>query len=296
MKLNKKLEQMKEEFENVKIPENGMEGLMNSIERGKRARRMQNRNRQYKGIGGCAAAALAVLVLLPNMSSSIAMAMEKVPVLGSVIRVTTFGRYDFDDERHHANVEIPEVELQSEGETNAQAEELEQSLNQDIETYINRIVEDFKSSLDTEAVNSVDITYDVVTDTEDWFTLKLNVLEVQASGYMYSRYYNINKETGERAELKDLFQDGSDYAAVISENIKEQMRDRMKADESQTYFISGDDTTTGEGFTQVKEDQNFYFDENGQLVIVFDEYEVAPGYMGIVEFTIPDSVTEEIRK
>ena len=293
MKLNEKLEQMKEDYENVKIPENGLEGLMNSIERGKRDRRKQSR--KYGWIAGCAAAALAVLVVLPNASSTVAMAMERVPVLGRVIRVTTFGRYDFDDERHHAGVDIPEVELQGEGETNEQAAQLEESVNQDIEDYANRIIEDFKSSLDADEIKLVDLTYDVVTDTEDWFTLRLNVLEIQASGYMYSKYYNIDKTTGEQVQLKDLFLADSDYAAVISENIKEQMRDRMKADESVTYFI-GSDEMPEEGFNRVKEDQNFYFDESGQLVIVFDEYEVAPGYMGIVEFTIPDSVTGEILK
>ena len=37
-------------------------------------------------------------------------------------------------------------------------------------------------------------------------------------------------------------------------------------------------------------DESFYFNEEGLLVIAFDEYEVAPGYMGAVEFTIPSSV------
>ena len=44
----------------------------------------------------------------------------------------------------------------------------------------------------------------------------------------------------------------------------------------------------------IKEDQNFYFDAGGNLVIVFDEYEVAPGYMGSVEFEIPDEVTRDL--
>ena len=34
-------------------------------------------------------------------------------------------------------------------------------------------------------------------------------------------------------------------------------------------------------------DQNFYINDENQLVIVFDEYEVAPGSMGTPEFVIP---------
>ena len=47
-------------------------------------------------------------------------------------------------------------------------------------------------------------------------------------------------------------------------------------------------------FTTIKADQNFYITEEGKLVIVFDEYEVAPGYMGIVEFEIPTEVLADI--
>ena len=35
-------------------------------------------------------------------------------------------------------------------------------------------------------------------------------------------------------------------------------------------------------------------DSEGQLVITFDEYTVAPGYMGAVEFTIPLDVTGKL--
>ena len=35
-----------------------------------------------------------------------------------------------------------------------------------------------------------------------------------------------------------------------------------------------------------------YIDEAGQLVIVFDEYEVAPGYMGVPEFIIPTDLLD----
>ncbi|OJT72202.1 anti-sigma factor, partial [Clostridioides difficile] len=37
------------------------------------------------------------------------------------------------------------------------------------------------------------------------------------------------------------------------------------------------------------------FNKNGNLVISFDEYEVAPGYMGAVEFVIPNKVIKRLR-
>ena len=40
-------------------------------------------------------------------------------------------------------------------------------------------------------------------------------------------------------------------------------------------------------FKSISNKTNFYVNEKGKLTLVFDKYEVAPGYMGMVEFSIP---------
>ena len=49
-------------------------------------------------------------------------------------------------------------------------------------------------------------------------------------------------------------------------------------------------------FKAIQEDQTFYIDENGNIVISFNEGDVAPMYMGVVTFTIPGEVLADIRK
>ena len=49
-----------------------------------------------------------------------------------------------------------------------------------------------------------------------------------------------------------------------------------------------------EDFQKLSEDVDFYFDDNGDLVVVFDECEVAPGYMKDVSFTIKRQVFENL--
>ncbi len=39
-------------------------------------------------------------------------------------------------------------------------------------------------------------------------------------------------------------------------------------------------------FTSIAEDQDFYVNKDGKVVVCFNEYDVAPGYMGCVEFVI----------
>lgn len=242
------------------------------------------------------------------MSPGIAHAMEKIPVLGSIIRVVTFERYEFEDDRHYAHVEIPKVESESEpadegmSQMNDKQQDMDPAIsdstnkiNREITDYTASILNDFKSSLDEDTVKSLNIDYEVVTDTDTWFTLRLNILEIQGSGYQQSKYYHIDKITGRQVTLADLFEEDTEYITIISENIKGQMRKQMEADEGKVYFLEGNDMSGGY-FDTIEADQDFYFNENGEIVIEFDEYEVAPGYMGIVSFTIPKSVTEALLK
>lgn len=316
MDQKKEWEALMNEYKNIKIPEKGLKAMEETIERAKKENaeemKKEKKRKKFQKIGGCVAAALVIAVILPNMNANVAMAMEKIPVLGQLIRVVTFGRYDFEDEDHEAKVEIPKVEVEEvetapenpadikidEGtagtKPQSQVKQSADSLNEDIQNYINPIVEEFESTLSQEMKQALDISYDVVTNSDSWFTLRINVLEIQASGYQYYKYYHINKLTGERASLGDIFRPDADYITPISEEIKKQMRERMAAGEGEIFFLD-DEEMPQTNFEKIKPDQNFYFNENGEIVIPFDEYEVAPGYMGNPEFVIPKEVTDSIR-
>ncbi len=65
--------------------------------------------------------------------------------------------------------------------------------------------------------------YEVVTNTEKWFTLKIRVHEAAGSSNTYYRFYHIDKVNGKIVELKDLFtSDG--FAAVLADNLRKQMK------------------------------------------------------------------------
>ena len=67
----------------------------------------------------------------------------------------------------------------------------------------------------------------------------------------------------------------------------------MKKDSNKVYFIDQDEGGL-ENFSKIEKNQDFYINDKNQLVISFDEYEVAPGYMGAIEFVIPDDVLNEL--
>lgn len=293
---NKKIEHLKEEYLGMDISKEGAENMKEAIERAKRDKKIIKRKKIVRNIGLAAAAAVAITVGLPNISENAAMAMERIPLIGSIVPVVTGGKYQVDNQNYVANIENPAVKFQA-GESKSPSKETkvkesEAEVNKEIQSYTNRIKEQFQKEMKEENGNlGVDVSYEVVMDSDKWFTLKVSVLEVRASGYEYNKYYHINKMTGEMVTLGDLFQKEADYKGIISEEIKSQMREQMKTSDKQ-YNL--DDEM--EKFTSIKNNQNFYFNQNNQLVIVFDEYEVAPGYMGCPEFVIPSNILNDILK
>ena len=143
-----------------------------------------------------------------------------------------------------------------------------------------------ETELGPEGYAGLDVTSRVVTDTEDWFTLRIDATETMASGYEFSRFYHIDKASDTVVTLADLFRPGVDYSAVLTAEVLRQMEEQMAQSEEAVYFP--------EELTAIGPDQNFYFDEEGNIVLVFDEYTVAPGSMGMPEFTIPASVVQDL--
>jgi hypothetical protein len=91
--------------------------------------------------------------------------------------------------------------------------------------------------------------------------------------------YNFDLKNGEELGLSDLFAPESDYQEMINEIVQAEI-DRNP----QIYF-------EGEwGFKGIKEDQGFYL-ENGNLIVYFLQYEIAPYAAGIRTFAIPMAST-----
>ena len=229
-----------------------------------------------------AAAVLALCIAVPNVSPAAAASMADLPVLGAIVRVVTFRSYIYDDGFHSADVSVPEL-------AGSQAA---QKVNEQVRDYTDRLMGAFEETceaeLGQEGYLGLDVTSSVVTDSDTWFTLRVDAVETQASGYQFSRFYHIDKAADRVAILGDLFREDADWSAVLTREVRRQMEARMAADSGASYFP--------EELTEIGPEQNFYFNESGELVLVFDEYTIAPGSMGMPEFTIPAEVYETLRK
>ena len=304
------------------IPEAGRERLQAGIDRARMEKKRVEHARRRSAWTAVAAAAV-VMIALPNTNIQIAHAMENIPLLGGFFRLVTVRQYNYSDENHDAEVELAQInygedagEGASVGEVAATpkgtaagrvegvgqeaavanlSEDGVEAVNQDMEATVEELIRQFEDTLSEEGYHGLHVSQEVVTDNERYYTVKLSVLETEASGYENNQFYTIDKQTGNVVTLEDLFVEGSDYISAISENIKTQMQEQMAADEGVIYFLDNDDMPEF-NFQGITEQTNFYFNEKDELVIAFDEYEVAPGSMGAPEFVIPQEVTAAILK
>lgn len=298
------LEQMKRQYEEIAPPSNGMFLIKEAINKAKAERRMKRRKSIVKSFGVGAAAVLACLVILPNLNANVAYAMSNIPIIGPFVDAINLRNYQVEEDRFHADVNIPELIIpdlvpeKDSGDTVNLYEGTINQINREVDLISRKLIREFEENMDMDlGYADLIIRYEVLETTQDYFTLKLITYWGAGSGYEKDYYYTVDLHTGKRIALKDLFRKGTDYKGIISENIKAQMRSQMALDDSIVYWIDQDDVTgvPAWDFHSIEENQSFYIDKDGQIVITFSEGDVAPMATGCVEFVIPNALLEEIR-
>lgn len=252
-------------------------------------RKGQNSMRRFGIFKKTAAAAAVFLVTvgtLANASPITANAMENLPIIGALAKVMTFRTFEESQGNFEGKVDIPRIDSENSSEIAA---------NQDLEQYADSLIAMYENELkesEGQGNYALDSSYDVVFQNEKYVSIRINTTVIIASGTQYVKVFTVNKATGEVVSLGSLLGGSKEQMEAISENIRQQMKAQMAGDENIAYFLNTD--LPDSNFKGITGEESYYFNENGELVISFDEYEVAPGYMGAVTFTIPQSVTGKL--
>ncbi len=302
---DEKLKELEKTYKGVIMSEMQLMRVRRSIEKAKREKRQIRRNLLIKRSASLAAAVVIAFIVLPNTSQRVAYAMSRIPIIGNLVEVVTVRDYQYDGERNFADVKVPELVLQSgegtgeeKGDTTlvvSTAKQTAEEINAEIKEITEKLVSEFEDNLDEEwGYQDILVDSQVLNTTERYFTLKLICYQGAGSGAEWDYYYTIDLTNGQRLALEDLFIDGADYKERISENIKEQMREQMAQDENKFYWLDDEDIPEW-NFQSITDETAFYLNERDNVVICFNEGDVAPMYMGCVQFEIPDEIINDIR-
>jgi hypothetical protein len=277
-----KMRELRKNYEDVQIPEE----LDFVVRKTINTHKHKLKKRSKKGLKWTSGVAAAVIVLFAavNMNSSIAYAMSEVPVVGKLVKVLIVREYKINQDKYNADIKTPAVE-------GLENKELQNSLNEKYLAENEKLYAEFvKEMEDLKAAGGghigVESGYVVKTDGDRILSIGRYVVNTVGSSSTTFKYDTVDKKNEILITLPSLFKNDS-YIDIVSENIKEQMRQQMKEDKQKFYWVEEGDIAP---FEKIVADQNFYISSSNKLVISFDKYEVAPGYMGIVEFEIPTEV------
>ena len=287
---NDKIDKLKENYNNIEIPKE-LDDVINDafkesenkkIENNKKdwRRNMKNMKKWY-----ASAAAVGLIIVSVNASSTFATSLENIPVIGNIIKIVNFNNYRINKDGMDVSISLPEVSSDS--------KDLEYKLNKEFEKEGKEAYKKYEAEvakLEKEGKTthkSADIWSETIAENDKTASIAIYNTEIEASAATNRKIYNINKEDKTVLTLEGMF-GNNDYVDVLSKNILSQMKERTKKDSNDVYFV---DNTF-----KIKKDQPFYINDKGELVICFDEYEVAPGSAGLVEFVIPSNIVSKLMK
>ncbi len=270
----------KRKYQDIKIPEE-LNRMINQTIR----KEQQERNRRKRQTRWIAAAAVLVVFVTPlNISQGFADTMAEIPIIGQIAKVLTFRSYTVESEELVAEVTIPEV-----AELNNQAFEdkinalIQEKVDQTLATAQLRAEEDRQAYLETggtedgyeERKTEAKVDYTVYAKSEDALSFMLYSYDSIAAAYAEYSYYNLDVKNDREWNLQDLL--GEDYVAVMTDQVKAQMSEQEDIMFWEEVALSD---------WKVREDIDFYINGEGRVVVVFDKYELAAGYLGRLEYEI----------
>ena len=233
------------------------------------------------------AAIVSLLVLPLNLSPTFANSLSDIPIIGDIARVLTIKNYINKSETIDIDVKLPGVSDLS---------------DKDYEDKINKIIEGKSEAILAEATErareykeafietggseeefkeknlQVKVDYRVFSSNENVLSFLVFTHESLAAVYADYSYYNINIKSNKDITLEDML--GSDYQAVITKSVLRDI-EIQKNNEDVSFF----EDVNSEDFL-VRDDIDFYLDENNSVIVVFDKYEIAPGAYGRLEYKI----------
>ncbi|MGB7606019.1 MAG: DUF3298 domain-containing protein [Lutisporaceae bacterium] len=291
--MDNKLEKLKKEYMNVPIPVELDYAVRKALkESGVNSMRYNNNFKRIRIAAASIAAVFIVLTVAANTSPVFAAALSKVPVVGSIVKVLTFREYTINEDTFNTNIKVPAIQ-------GLENKTLENSLNEKYLAENKKLYEQFVTDMEDLKQNGgghlgVNSGYEVKTDTERILSIGRYVVNTVGSSSTTMKYDTIDKKNEILITLPSLFKDDR-YVDIIYENIKKQMIEQNKVDSNKFYWVAGiEQKGTMKLFEKISKEQSFYIDSEGKLIISFDKYEVAPGYMGIVQFVIPTNIISDI--
>ena len=294
----KNLNNAKHIYDYIVVPEELDERLRNTLETASSSKQTDNVVKFTRWAATAAAALFLCFTVGLNTSESFAMEMSELPVIGAVAKVLTIRSYEIQNDNVTTTVEVPEIQLETAVEetthaitdANKKIQELVDVFTAEKYTQIEEGKATFLESGGTEEEwlardIEVNVNYDIKLQSETTLSLLVDGWISWFNFEEFRKFYNINLVTGKEMTLTDLL--GEDAYVYAEAEVLKQINQMIEEDPNLCFWGINDSNNTEEEFIGVTENTPFYINADGNIVISYNKYDIAPGAMGIIEFEIP---------
>ena len=294
----KNLNNAKHIYDYIVVPEELDERLRNTLETASSSKQTDNVVKFTRWAATAAAALFLCFTVGLNTSESFAMEMSELPVIGAVAKVLTIRSYEIQNDNVTTTVEVPEIQLETAVEetthaitdANKKIQELVDVFTAEKYTQIEEGKATFLESGGTEEEwqardIEVNVNYDIKLQSETTLSLLVDGWISWFNFEEFRKFYNIDLVTGKELTLTDLLGENA-YEYAEAEVLK-QINQMIEEDPNLCFWGINDSEYMGDEFIGVTESTPFYINADGNIVISYNKYDIAPGAMGIMEFEIP---------
>lgn len=279
--------------EKIEIPvelNDVVQKAIKQAEKRKKGKRISMKKNILYKCGVAVAAVFIITIAGVNTNEAFAKGLQEIPVIGMVAKVFTFHAYETNDNDKKVKVEIPAVQQDEASKDDKFITDVNAEIKKVCDTYVKeaekRVAEYKEAFIATGGTEEefaeknikINVDYNIMNQTDDYLSFVVYASENWVSGYAETVYYNLDLKNNVYVTLKDML--GEDYINIANNSIKEQIK-KLEEDKNNVFFSSNKG-----GFVSIDNSTNFYINEVGNPVIVFEKYEIAPGSMGSLEFEI----------
>ena len=150
-------------------------------------------------------------------------------------------------------------------------------ITQAIDDFTNEFKE-FDKEPNTEHKLIADITFQNYYSDNKIISFSINATQIMADSYLQKKFYAVDLKTGEVYNIEHFL--GSDYQNIVKKSVQQQIAENKEKYPNLMYF---DEAVNN---LKITNEQPFYINKDNQVVVVFNQFEIAPGYMSLPEFII----------
>lgn len=271
--MNKEIfKKAKEKYESVQAPSS----LSKKVENVFRKDKQKNIHIITLGV---IASAFACFVIVLNTNPVFANNISSNKFIKNIVNVLTASKYEVKDRNMKATIITPKI-------TGIEDSYVEEKLNEKIQKKMGALIDEFEKTANSikadypEAHYGIDAGYIVRTNNEKYLSVDVYAVNTVGSSSTIHEFYNIDKTSGKEIKLKDLICE-ENYLEKLAKTIMDEIERINMERKEKVYFATYEDI-----YELLSEKEEFYINESGNPVIVFNKYEIGIGAEGCPEFEI----------